>query len=171
MLAPPTPARTRGFAAVLFFAATMIASACAVPSPEDDTAAVRAQASAVGPAVLPPVPVPVAPARPLEPVAITLAAVDVASAADAEDGAGRLTSAVAAVAIDVTASDPWPARALDPVLHVGPLHFHRYRYVDPRTLRFVVADRAALPVGADPYVQYGPDERSRVVMARAWVPR
>ena len=70
----------------------------------------------------------------------------------------------------VPATDPrglllrgyFPGRALDPVLHVGDLHFHRYRYTDEGRLMFVVADVALLKAGAAVYVQYGDNEHSRI---------
>lgn len=163
----PTHASCLAAAPFLVVFALALVAGCAAQDPTDP-GATRAAATAVAPS---PSALPVAPARPLDAVAIELAPVDAAAAAEAEDGSGNVVRPIAPVAIDVTASREWPARALDPVLYVGALHFHGYRYVEPNKLRFVVADRATLPVGTDPYVQYGPDELSRVVMARGWVPR
>jgi hypothetical protein len=78
-----------------------------------------------------------------------------------EDGEGNLVPANDPVAIELTAED-WPGRALDPVLHVGQLHFHHYDFPRIGVLRFYVADRSLLPAGASVYVQYGDDLSSRV---------
>lgn len=80
-----------------------------------------------------------------------------------DDGRGRLVPATDAVAIEVEAAR-WPARALDPVLHVGQLRLRHYDHPSPTTLRFVVADVGVLPEGAQVAVQYGDDAASRVVV-------
>jgi hypothetical protein len=79
-----------------------------------------------------------------------------------EDGSGRSRAADDPRALVLTSDAGWPARALDPVLHIGRLHFHDYVHVDRETLRFVVDDVARLPVGEAVYVQYGDDARSRI---------
>lgn len=84
------------------------------------------------------------------------------SAKEGEDGRGRSHKAKDPRALLVKADAGWPARALDPVLHVGDLHFHHYEHVDRTTLRFVVDDVTRLRVGAQVFVQYGSDERTRV---------
>ncbi len=57
---------------------------------------------------------------------------------DGEDGRGRTRKADAPHALVLKSDAGWPARALDPVLHIGDLHFHDYVHVDRTTLRFVV---------------------------------
>ena len=82
-------------------------------------------------------------------------------ATEAEDGRGRMVPATDPVAIDLRSDAGWPGRALDPVLHVGPLRFARYEHVDPTILRFVAADRGALPA-AEVALQWGDDASSRI---------
>jgi hypothetical protein len=91
-----------------------------------------------------------------------LALVDV-DAREAEDGRGETVAASRPVAIDLDARR-FPPRALDPTLHVGELRFLRYAHPRPGVLRFVVADRALLPAGAEVAVQYGDDPDSRVLV-------
>lgn len=118
-----------------------------------------ALASADDDRVAPSVPVPGALGRPL----VRAHAVE---AEEGEDGRGDLIPATHAIAIDLDARR-FPPRALDPVLHVGELRFTRYSHPRPGVLRFVVADRALLPEGAEVAVQYGEDASSRVVVAGA----
>lgn len=80
-----------------------------------------------------------------------------------EDGHGREVQSTAPLALEAVGHD-WPVRALDPALHVGPLFFATHENDGHGTLRFVVADRALLPLGAPVFVQYGDDERSRVAL-------
>ncbi len=82
-----------------------------------------------------------------------------------EDGAGRTLDADAPHALVLRSDAGWPARALDPVLRVGDLHFHDYVHVDRTTLRFVVDDVSRLHPGDAVSVQYGDDTRSRVRLA------
>jgi hypothetical protein len=89
----------------------------------------------------------------------------------AENGTGAMIAATAPVAIEI-AAEAWPARALDPVLHVGNLEFHHYTFPRLNVLQYVVADAALLPTGAAAWVQYGDDVASRVEVARSLeVPR
>lgn len=85
---------------------------------------------------------------------------------EGEDGRGATIAATRPVAIDLDARR-FPPRALDPVLNVGELRFVHYTHPQPGVLRFVVADRALLPEGAEVAVQYGDDAASRVVVAPA----
>lgn len=56
-----------------------------------------------------------------------------------------------------------PARALDPVLHVGQLTLHAYRFPRPGLMRFELDDHAQLPPDGVPvYVQFGDDFEGRV---------
>lgn len=75
-------------------------------------------------------------------------------AARAEDGRGATVAAVDPAAIDVLA-DAWPGRAEDPVLEVGDLRFRHYSHPAPGVLRFVVADRSAIPEGAPMAIRWG----------------
>lgn len=86
--------------------------------------------------------------------------------ATGEDGRGETIAAVQAIALDLDAHQ-FPARAADPVLHVGELHFAAYTHPSPGVLRFVAADRSALSEGAEVAVQYGDDADSRRVVSRA----
>lgn len=55
-----------------------------------------------------------------------------------------------------------PARALDPVLHVGQLTLHAYRFPRPGLMRFEL-DHAQLPENGVPiYVQFGDDFEGRI---------
>ncbi len=113
--------------------------------------------AAGGEDVAPPEPVPsLAQDRP--PIAAHLV-----RAAEGEDGHGNTVEAPNAVAIDLDAHR-FPPRALDPVLSIGQLRFTHYSHPHPGVLRFVVADRALLPEGAEVAVQYGDDASSRVVL-------
>ncbi|MEM6990661.1 MAG: hypothetical protein AAF721_09195 [Myxococcota bacterium] len=80
-----------------------------------------------------------------------------------EDGRGATVPATRPQALDVRGPSI-PVRALDPVLHIGPLHFHHYTFPAKGVLRYVVADGKALPPGAEVYLQWGDDERSRIVI-------
>ena len=80
---------------------------------------------------------------------------------DAEDGAHHTAPAQHAVAFDIDGRLV-PARALDPVLHVGQLTLHAYRFPRPGIMRFVL-DRARLPEdGVEVYVQFGDDFAHRI---------
>lgn len=96
------------------------------------------------------------------PYTITIAP---SSVTKAEDGHGATVPAVDPRTLDVIGS-PVPVRALDPVLHIGDLHFHYYTFPAKGVLRFVVADAAQLPEGAEVYLQWGEDTRSRIVITR-----
>jgi hypothetical protein len=84
----------------------------------------------------------------------------------AEDGRGNLIEATDPRALDVRAAS-WPGRALDPVLHVGPLAFREYSFPDKGVIRFVAADAALLPAGAEVAIQYGHDASTRAVVTTA----
>jgi hypothetical protein len=105
-----------------------------------------------------------------EPVAATPVVVRLAlygiTAAEGEDGHGRVVPAPYPVALDLTRDDGWPGRALDPVLHFGSLRFVRYEHVDPLVLRYVAADRNALPGDAEIAIQWGEDTASRLPVTR-----
>jgi len=82
---------------------------------------------------------------------------------DAEDGAHHIAPAARAVAFDIDGRLV-PARALDPVLHIGQLTLHAYRFPRPGLMRFTL-DHAQLPSdGAAVYVQFGDDFEGRVVL-------
>jgi len=60
----------------------------------------------------------------------------------------------------------WLVRAVDPVLHIGDMHFHSYEHTGRRTLQFVVDKVSRLKPGAAVYVQYGEEERSRIHLVK-----
>lgn len=111
----------------------------------------------------------VAPARPqLAGMVVTAKAptlkVHKIAAPVAEDGNGhRVTAPADPRALDLIAPS-WPGRALDPVLHIGDLHFHQYRFESREIMRYVVDDAARLPAGAEVWLQWGNDESSRIVI-------
>jgi len=78
---------------------------------------------------------------------------------EAEDGQGNLIQPQDCVRLTARANT-WPARALDPVLHLGQLHFHRYTYGEPGELIFF-ADRALLPASSPAAIHYGDDPNAR----------
>lgn len=88
-----------------------------------------------------------------------------------EDGHGRTRKADAPHALVLKSDAGWPARALDPMLHIGELHFHDYEHVNRTTLRFVVDDVRRLGVGDVVFVQYGEETRTRVrlsALVKTW---
>lgn len=87
------------------------------------------------------------------------------TAGKAENGRGETVPAVDPRVLDVH-GPAWPGRALDPVLHVGDLHFHHYEHASKQILRWTVSDAALVSESADAYVQWGDDERSRIPLAR-----
>ncbi|MEM6292187.1 MAG: hypothetical protein AAGA54_13005 [Myxococcota bacterium] len=89
-------------------------------------------------------------------------AVEPSKADRAEDGRGHTVDASAPRGLVLHSPAGWPARALDPVLYIGSLHFHHYTHVDRTTLRFELDDVARLSEGDIVYVQYGDDAQSRV---------
>ncbi len=109
-------------------------------------------------------PEPPPPAPMVRRVAVTGLDVVPLDAPEGEDGRGAMVPATDAVALDVVAPDGFPGRALDPVLYVGQLRFTRYSHPTPDRMRFVVADRAVLPEGAEVALQWGDDRESRVVV-------
>ncbi len=86
--------------------------------------------------------------------------------AQAEDGQGKTVPATDARALDLH-GPVFPVRALDPVLHVGDLHFHHYTFPAKGVLRYIVADAALLPEGAEVFLQWGDDDNSRIVITRS----
>lgn len=83
---------------------------------------------------------------------------------EAEDGRGAMIATRQGLAFDVDGAR-FPARALDPVLHIGTMRFERYTYPSPGLLRFVAADPASLPRDEPIYVQYGDSDEARTVIA------
>lgn len=57
---------------------------------------------------------------------------------------------------------PFPARGLDPVLHVGDVALDGYQYRGGNVLVFATGEPEKLPQGAVVYFQYGNDTESRV---------
>ena len=73
-----------------------------------------------------------------------------------------------AVEFEVTADEPFPARALDPVLHVGGMELRDYRYTDieNKTLIFTAAEPEKLEDDVAVFLQYENDTRTRTDMPR-----
>ena len=91
--------------------------------------------------------------------------------AEGEDGHGRIGKADAPHALVLKSDAGWPARAIDPVLHIGDLRFYDYEHVSRTTLRFVVDDVRRLGVGDAVFVQYGEETHSRIrltALAKTW---
>ena len=67
------------------------------------------------------------------------------------------------VEFTVTADEPFPVRALDPVLHVGGYEVREYRYanMENTSLIFTAFDPDSLKDGAAVYLQYENDTRTR----------
>ena len=88
-----------------------------------------------------------------------------------EDGSGRRLKAAAPHALVLESDAGWLVRAVDPVLHIGDLHFHNYEHTGRRTLQFVVDKVSRLKPGEAVYVQYGEEERTRIrlpVLEKTW---
>ncbi len=136
---------------------------------EDEVGATRASRESVAAeelstaAVAPGPAAPSAPAAPAPPFVARVVA-----ATHGEDGRGEVVRAVSPIAFDLDAR-PFPVRALDPELHIGDLRFRNYTYPSPGVLRFIAADRAALPEGTEVAVSYRGEASSRVVVAPALV--
>lgn len=81
----------------------------------------------------------------------------------AEDGSGGQAVASRATAIDLDARR-FPARALDPVVHLGTQILRRYEHPRVGVLRFVIADSAAPVDGTPMFAQYEGDDASRVAL-------
>lgn len=90
----------------------------------------------------------------------------------AEDGHGRRVTVLPQPrSLDVHA-EGWAGRALDPVLHIGELHFHHYEHPAREVMRFTVDDVGRLAKGAEVWLQWGDDVSSRIVISRSLeVPR
>ena len=90
-----------------------------------------------------------------------------ASVSTGADGAALARPALA-VEFVVTSADRFPARALDPVLHVGNLELLDYRYADisNNTLIFTLFEPVSLPDNVPVYLQYGNDTRTRTDLPR-----
>ena len=75
-------------------------------------------------------------------------------------------AASATIEFVVTADEPFPARALDPVLHIGDVEVRDYRYTDMenKTLIFTSTEPDRLQDGAPVYLQYENDVSTRTDM-------
>jgi hypothetical protein len=130
------------------------------------TACAGAPSNPVAPDALEPEPVPTA--RTPDPVAteaqrieeVQLLAIDTA---ESEDGFGNLVTSTLAIAIEIQ-TEGWPGKAMDPVLVVGEARFTHYSHPSPTVIRFVVADPALLPAGAEAIVRYGEREVARFTL-------
>lgn len=142
----------------------VLAAGCA-EVPEDEATPVAAAIDTSDDVATTPAPAPAPAAQPRQP-AIYALTIEPSDARVGEDGHGRRVAATAARALVVRA-EAWPGRALDPVLHVGRLRFHHYDHPSKNELRYVVADVALLPDGAEVALQYGEDTRSRIVLDTA----
>lgn len=109
---------------------------------------------------------PSSPVIPTTPIVRPLLSITAIDAREGEDGSGATIAATRPLALDLDARRV-PPRALDPVLHVGALRFTRYAHPQPGVMRFVVADRALLPEGAEVFVQYGDETSTRLVLTPA----
>lgn len=98
---------------------------------------------------------------------LTISAVAPGAVTEAEDGHGHTVTVLPAPRVLDLHASSWPGRALDPVLHVGDLHFHHYSFPAREVMRFVVDDVGRLPAGAEAWVQWGDDESSRIVLTRS----
>ncbi|MEM7158658.1 MAG: hypothetical protein AAF799_37805 [Myxococcota bacterium] len=90
----------------------------------------------------------------------------------AEDGHGRQVTVLPKPrSLDVYASE-WRGRALDPVLHIGDLHFHHYEHPAREVMRFTIDDVGRLNRGDEVWLQWGDDVASRIIISRSLeVPR
>jgi hypothetical protein len=77
---------------------------------------------------------------------------------------GRAVGPAGAVEFEVTGNGPFPARALDPVLHVGKVEVRDYRYQGDRsrTLVFTAPDASRLEDGAAVTLSYEPGRHDRI---------
>ena len=76
---------------------------------------------------------------------------------------GGRTAADNVVEFTVTADEPFPVRALDPVLHIGEYEVRDYRYANMQntSLIFTCAEPDNLRDDAPVYLQYENDARTR----------
>lgn len=130
-------------------------------SGEDEVGATRASRESVAAEVPPSSTAAPAPASSRPPFVAR-----VVDATHGENGRGEVVPAASPIAFDLDAG-PWPVRAMDPVLLIGELRFRHYTYPSPGLLRFIAADRATLPEGAEVAMQWGDDASSRRVVASA----
>ena len=88
--------------------------------------------------------------------------------AASKDRSKQALESVAAVEFEVSADEPFPARALDPVLHVGSLELRDYRYTDieNKTLIFTAAEPEKLEDNSAVFLQYENDTRTRTDLPR-----
>ena len=89
-----------------------------------------------------------------------------AAARPAVDGTASVSSAAAPLEITVTGDGAFPARAGNPVLHVGSVALRKYHYAgtESRTLVFTVPPDVTLEEGAPVYLQYEPGGSLRIDM-------
>jgi hypothetical protein len=75
----------------------------------------------------------------------------------------RRASASRTVDFEVSSDEPFPVRALDPVLHIGDVELRDYRYGNNENtiLIFTCGDPDQLQDDAPVYFQYENDERTR----------
>lgn len=66
----------------------------------------------------------------------------------------------------VTSEEPFPVRAVDPVLRIGTEELAGYRYENSRTLVFKGVESEQLRDGAEMILQYGKDEETRTELGR-----
>jgi hypothetical protein len=76
-------------------------------------------------------------------------------------------AAAGSVEFEVTGNGSFPARALDPVLHIGSVDVRQYRYQGDTgsTLVFTVSDASRLVNGAPVALSYEPGNRNRIDLA------
>lgn len=88
--------------------------------------------------------------------------------ASSKDRSKQALESVLAVEFEVSADEPFPARALDPVLHVGGMELRDYRYTDieNKTLIFTAAEPEKLEDDVTVFLQYENDTRTRTDLPR-----
>lgn len=100
----------------------------------------------------------------LAPNAMTVIVLPATGVTSAEDGRGAVVAAQDPVFLDVRGGVG--GQALGPELAIGQLRFREHRYPSPGVVRFVCADKALLPRGAEVALVYG---TKRTVVSSALV--
>lgn len=80
----------------------------------------------------------------------------------------RDAAAVSVVEFSVSADEPFPVRALDPVLYIGEVEVTDYRYADieNKTLIFTCYEPEKLGDDVPAWLQYGNDTRTHTDLGR-----
>ncbi len=107
------------------------------------------------------------PAVPLSPARIHVVRLAVP---EGEDGHGNTVPATRPAAIDLVTEGGWHAGGLATTMTIGDLRFHNMGYPSITTMRFIVADEAALPRNAEVALEVGPTAARRRVLAPSLPP-